>query len=552
MPRRFAFFTFVFVVSLAPLSARAQWQLDGVPLSTAAGNQGSPQIVSLGDGGAIVTWGGEGVYAQRVGAFGLAYWVTDGVVLCSASGYQSYLAAVSDGVGGAIVVWRDYRTGELTTYAQRVDASGIVQWAPDGVAISTFAGSQTTPPIVADGTGGAIVAWDDNRGSQHDIYAQRIDATGTVQWATNGIALCTAPEAQVPTAIVSDGVGGAIVAWSDYRHNWKFPSTYAQRIGASGIVPWTIDGVAVCTEYSYNPQAVTDEASGAIVSWVDARGGPGARMYAQRIDHLGIVQWVTNGVVLCSVSGGSSQNIISDEVGGAIVTWADSRVAYWDIYAQRVDAAGMVQWATDGVAICTSSGEQYAPEIVSDRAGGAFVTWQDYRNGNADIYAQRVDPSGTIGWMADGVAICSASGDQLRPAIESDGDAGAIVTWRDSRNGNDDIYAQRVDGGGDIPTVVGKRSPVAAFTLRGPYPNPFNPTTTIRFALPTRGDVLLAIYDANGRLVRTLVNGVRGDGEHEVTWDGRADDGAAMGSGVYFYRLLAGTRMESGKMVLLK
>ena len=62
----------------------------------------------------------------------------------------------------------------------------------------------------------------------------------------------------------------------------------------------------------------------------------------------------------------------------------------------------------------------------------------------------------------------------------------------------------------------------------------------------------LAIYDANGRLVRTLVNEVEGYGAHEVTWDGRDDNGATVGSGVYFYRLQAGKLTESKKMVLLK
>jgi len=83
-------------------------------------------------------------------------------------------------------------------------------------------------------------------------------------------------------------------------------------------------------------------------------------------------------------------------------------------------------------------------------------------------------------------------------------------------------------------------------------PNPFNPTTTIRFVLPVREDVALAIYDANGRLVRTLLNEVRGYGSHEFMWDGRDDEGAPAGSGVYFYQLRAGKLTESKKMVLAK
>jgi len=110
-----------------------------------------------------------------------------------------------------------------------------------------------------------------------------------------------------------------------------------------------------------------------------------------------------------------------------------------------------------------------------------------------------------------------------------------------------------VDGDGEFFSPVITVTVGAIKTeLSQNQPNPFNPTTTIRFVLPVREDVTLAIYDANGHLVRTLVNEVQGYGAHEVTWDGRDDDGAAMGSGVYFYRLRAGKLTESKKMVLLK
>ena len=121
--------------------------------------------------------------------------------------------------------------------------------------------------------------------------------------------------------------------------------------------------------------------------------------------------------------------ITSDGAGGAIVTWEDSRSGNYDIYAQRVNASGAVQWTADGVALCTATGSQWAPTITSDGAGGAIVTWQDYRSGNYDIYAQRVNASGAVQWTADGVALCTATGYQGAPTITSDGAGGAIVTW---------------------------------------------------------------------------------------------------------------------------
>ena len=80
-------------------------------------------------------------------------------------------------------------------------------------------------------------------------------------------------------------------------------------------------------------------------------------------------------------------------------------------------------------------------------------------------------------------------------------------------------------------------------------PNPFNPTTTISFTVVDKGNVTLNVYDANGRLVRTLANGVSDVGTHELTWDGRDNAGTTVGSGVYFYRLTAGKYSESKKMV---
>ncbi len=88
--------------------------------------------------------------------------------------------------------------------------------------------------------------------------------------------------------------------------------------------------------------------------------------------------------------------------------------------------------------------------------------------------------------------------------------------------------------------------------LYGNYPNPFNPSTRIAFALPAEGPVKISIYDTAGRLVRTLVDGVRGAGAQEARWDGKSDSGSDVASGVYIYRLEAAGRVLDGRMVLLK
>jgi hypothetical protein len=91
------------------------------------------------------------------------------------------------------------------------------------------------------------------------------------------------------------------------------------------------------------------------------------------------------------------------------------------------------------------------------------------------------------------------------------------------------------------------------FSLAYNYPNPFNPSTTIGFSIPRDGVVSLTIYNILGQKVRTLFNGFSTAGEHSIVWNARNDEGVAVGSGVYFYRLeTAGGMSQVRKMVLLK
>lgn len=93
---------------------------------------------------------------------------------------------------------------------------------------------------------------------------------------------------------------------------------------------------------------------------------------------------------------------------------------------------------------------------------------------------------------------------------------------------------------------------LAALELSQNYPNPFNPATRIRFCLPKKANVTLQVFNADGKLVTTLMNGVREPGPQEIEWDGRNGHGQPVSSGVYFCRLEVGGRQLSRKMILLK
>jgi len=91
-----------------------------------------------------------------------------------------------------------------------------------------------------------------------------------------------------------------------------------------------------------------------------------------------------------------------------------------------------------------------------------------------------------------------------------------------------------------------------AFSFEGAAPNPFNPATTLHFGLPAAGHAELRVFDVQGRLVRTLVDGQRPAGAGQVNWDGRDHDGRQVASGTYYARFVAGGRTSVKPLVLVK
>jgi hypothetical protein len=138
----------------------------------------------------------------------------------------------------------------------------------------------------------------------------------------------------------------------------------------------------------------------------------------------------------------------------------------------------------------------------------------------------------------------TGQGELLRVILTSAGDPrGAAITAR--AIDNSPLPYTIID-----VVAVGEFAP--AFALGHNYPNPFNPSTTIRFSVPAAGRAQLAILDLRGRRIATLVDGELAAGTHAVVWDGRDSGGAATASGVYLYRLTTSTGVATRRLTLVK
>ena len=433
------------------------------PIATPTRDQHNPQIAGDGNGGAIITWTDNrnfnaDIYAQRINAKSEMSWTSNGIGICTNGSTQGYPVIVGDGSGGAIIVWADRRNGKGDLYAQRIDSAGVTKWTADGVPVCIAPGDRFVYSIISDGQGGAIISWEDGRsGSGRDIYAERIDSYGFPEWTVNGTPICTATGEQHFATIASDGAGGAMITWEDDRNSATSSDIYAQRITVNGVVLWAANGVPICTAANVqeNPTIATDGAGGAVIAWSDFRSGVDRDIYAQRIPANGAVLWSANGVPTCTATGDQRYpKIVSDDAGGAIVIWHQpSANIYYHVSAQRINSAGVVQWNANGVSIHTMPSRGGMTSVTNDGAGGAIIAWSDERMLNApspdtgNVYAQRINSSGEVQWVLSGAAISIASGKQLFPSLICNGAGNAFITWEDERNGGfvqSDIYVQRI------------------------------------------------------------------------------------------------------------
>ncbi len=486
---------------LAAPAARAAWPTNpaiNTPVCTANNFQGFLAAAPDSCGGVITAWqdargtGGDTlVYIQRVDFFGQARWTPGGFPVAPVSpGAQGPPSICPDGAGGAFVAWGEQRlaTQAHDVYIQHVLASGITDpaWPVDGIALTAIPGQQWYPEVVADGAGGAIAAWSDERGNvdyRPDLYAQRISATGAILWAADGVPLVAEPgEQQVfhlgtvgmtyYHTLASDGGGGVIGVWRDLRTGRGVER--AQRLaGPTGAPMWTPGGVVLAaTSNDQGNACVVADAGRAIFAWEDARGGGGCcggepDIYAQSLSPGGAVLWAPAGVAVCTAPQVQDLPIAAaDGLGGAIIGWTDARATPTpfgpgDIYAQRLDAGGTPLWTPGGVALCTAPVNQYALDIVPDAKNGAIVTWIDDRNSAGySLYAQHVDAAGTTLWATDGQVVTSNVLDPTAggPRAVPDGAGGAVFAWEDWRTSGTnytDIYAQQVG----ISGLVGVRGP---------------------------------------------------------------------------------------------
>ncbi|MBN1447390.1 MAG: choice-of-anchor D domain-containing protein [Bacteroidetes bacterium] len=456
---------FVPVLLLASfMVAHAQWSPDPAvnnAICRTGGNQNAPRIISDGKGGAIICWHDErdsqnsfDIYAQRIDKDGIVRWTVNGVPASAMWNSQAKPEMASDGMGGAIIVWTDTRDSKNDIYAQRIDSTGTILWAQDGIPVAADESNQSDAKIISDGKNGAIVTWNGNTGGfppSSKIYAQRLGPDGTLLWSSHVLVSGKLRFSNIPS-IAPDGNGGAYISYAFFpRPDYD---VYAQRIDSNGTLQWQDNGIAIATGSATQDGALLapDGAGNAFLGYLDYGGGATATLHVVILKPNG----PSGSIRMTSTSGGQSGHQLSNIGTGLLgCSWEDGRVGgKTRVYAQIIDTTGAKLLAENGVEVSNRSGNQVAPFVTTDGNGGAIVSWEDKTRGTleTDICAQRISDAGSLLWSNAGVVISTAGNIRQFPQMISDGKGGAIAAWEDYRSSfsNPDIYASRILADGSL------------------------------------------------------------------------------------------------------
>lgn len=534
---------------ISTATTNAQWNSNtaiNTPVALASKGQSNIHAVTDGANGTILTWEDNknstatstDIYAQRINNMGNAVWTINGVALCNNAALQKSVVITDAGNGTAIIAWQDYRNGNSDIYAQKIDSLGNVLWANNGLVVVSKTTTQKNPKLISDNAGGAIIVWEDSVNLYYDVYAQRINSVGAVQWTTGGVAICNAANLQLNPKIEIDGIGGAIITWQDKRNGGDY-DIYAQRINATGTTQWTTNGivVALALKTQHNPRIEPDGANGAYIAWEDKRTNIDYDIYAQHISAAGVATWASNGVLVCGAVGNQSGTDMKFLGANIILAWKDNRVGSNQIFTQLLSSSGTAVLGSNGI-LLSNSIKSTNVNTVADGVGGAIITWQDSVANNWNIEAQKINATGTLLWSFGGVVVANAINNQINPAHVSDGVGGAIFAWEDNRTGVDyDVYAQRIYSNGSL-TSISNSSVVSNFenTI---YPNPITDKGIVK--INTNDMLRIKIYAINGTEIK-----------NEYLTPNYVINATDYQNGMYMYELLSndGSKLKHGKFII--
>ena len=447
-------------------------ETDGMLISEAPNDQCYPIMNGTSSGEVFAFWANGNYGDFNYGANSIAYQIleTDGseilpengeVVFSGLSNSARNLHTLENS-SSPIITWEDYRNDTSQIYMQTLNNDGSGNSEQNGIPITSQTGSsqlysQTAKEPDANEFG---VIWHENRlGNVYQAYAQIMQTDGTMTGEPEGILLSTAAwsDQNYPkiSAVNNNGNMEYYAGWSDGREMMSGTGVYAQKI-AAGEIQWDEECVLVLD--SDGDDTLKDIVENFYIIqnglWNDLN------IVVQKLNEDGNIAegWPIDGLVICDAPGNQNNPQCLMIPEGLLIVWEDYRNGDSDIYAQLMDRAGNFLWQATGVPLVQADSDQYDFSITYDN--DIYMAWVEYIDAlNIKVYAQKFNLSAEPQWEETGVLISEQTGQQREPNIihRNYPNHEIVVFWSNAADDYTDLYSQTINEAGELGNgIVGE------------------------------------------------------------------------------------------------
>lgn len=554
----------------------------------------------------------NGVSCQTISNSGVALNPQGGLALRSVLNGDAALIT-SHSLGNRYIhIFRDNRyQGDYQLFYQISNSSISPVLEPNGRALNQFThNSETYMDSITLPDNKTAILYSIYSNNSSSLYLQEIDTSGQLTYPEPGLLICSGDTGNYNIAKLSVYLSDIYIAWDSYGENWQSGFINGQRIdngqamwqaGGRVLIPLIsgfMDLRALVSNYLVYERLISgsstmelftlafNESGDPIQGWqpigtcvatnsiyatnMCQRAGlsgenlllfynivdiDGISCHTQLVDPTGNILLGAEGLVLADETEYIWYNIpdvaYSNDTG--FLFTLDS---YSGVYLQRLSADGSLAFDGFGTLIDYNGSAISDPRLIMFSSGDYAVVWSGWNDDISSINYCYVSSSGEITYTP-ALDLPSSSTGYSQLCTSSLGNSACLSfnqnTYYDLYRGDaltlTNIYAVKIN---PLPSSIDDPSVSSPVLDCSNYPNPFNPSTTIRYSIDKAQEVKLAIYNSKGQLVNTIVNQQLNAGLHEVVWDGKDSQGNAVASGIYLYKIQAGKYSQTKKMMLMK
>jgi hypothetical protein len=544
-----------FVYAISP-NGDFLWGANGIDLNPTADFQANPKLAKTDDGNIVVAWiiaaTRYQVGLQKISPAGAKLWGTNPIILQSTTEGFNYPDIVTSDSGG-VIVFHTVTTGTFPAQTvklrtKKISSTGTISWDVNIQDIGKIA-AFTVPKVYSDNNNGGLISWHDDRDNNNlqSAFVQRVSSNGLIYFPVNGseASLKASRHKFNPVCAFDNATNETYVFWMETEPDQNQNGISGQKFSSNGTRQWTDDAKTfkeLSVPFSTSISSLNSEMGNgrAYLFYLEgSTSGTNDKVEGFACSSNGDFVWTGNFTILSNPTSDKLQMVSTVDVyKNCKLAWGDGRLDGAGIYAQDISPDGQL-----GNSVVPVELVSFTANVSNNSVTLNWITASELNNSGFDI--ERSCHTERSRSMTDWEIIGFINGNGTTSESHS-----YSFTDNDLSVGKYSYRLKQIDFDGTFSysneIEIDLNLP-QSFSLQQNYPNPFNPTTSIKYQVSSISNVSLKVYDVLGTEIATLVNENKPAGNYDVTFNA-----SSLASGVYFYKLQAGSFTETKKMIILR